>query len=405
MRDKLRENDGKKPDLNVPANSTPLNLCLISRRYQPQIGGAERVMANMAHALASEGHLVTVLSSQNDTEGVAATADISPANQAENPKLVRLPYSGRRVLGTLGYMSAMRRWLKRYRPDLIYVSMLKHDAYVAVKAGKSLGVPVVLRPEGAGETGDLAWQKRGRFGHWIGQTTRQADAYIALSPRIENELLEAGFDAQKIYPIANGVPVPKVEPTAARAGRLAVFVGRLAPEKGLDTLLNAWPEVVRSFPDARLKLVGTGPLEAELKRKVAELQIGPSVEFAGARNDVQAILGQASLFLLPSREEGLSMALLEAMAQALPVVVSDIPGNRILVTPDITGWVFPPNQAKMLAAKIKEAFGDEERTAAMAEVGRGLVQGRYSIEAVARQHLELFRRLIDESQRRGGMKP
>lgn len=362
-------------------------------------------MANLAHALASEGHLVTVLSSQNDAEEVAATADNSPANQAENPKLVRLPYSGRRVLGTIGYMTAMRRWLKRHRPDLVYVSMLKHDAFVAVRAGKSLGFPVVLRPEGAGETGDLAWQKRGRFGRWIGQVTRQADAYIALSPRIENELIEAGYDTQKIFPIANGVPVPKNAPKVARTGRLAVFVGRLAPEKGLDTLLDAWPEVLRPFPNARLKLVGTGPLEAELKHKVAASQIGLSVEFAGARNDVQAILSEASLFLLPSREEGLSMALLEAMARALPVVVSDIPGNRILVTPDVTGQVFPPNQSKLLADRIIGAFGDEERSASMAEVGRGLVQGRYSIEAVARQHVELFRRLIDESQRSGGIKP
>ncbi len=358
-------------------------------------------MANMAEALARSGHLVTVLSSQNDAEGIAASSDNEPADQDHNPKLIRLPYNGLRMVGTAQYMWGLNSWLNRHRPDLVYVSMLKHDAYVAVRAGQKLGIPVVLRPEGAGLTGDLAWQKRGRFGAVIGRKTRQANGLVALSETIERELLEDGYDAQRIHLIANGVPVP-AEPWSndkAMVARHVVFVGRLAQEKGLDTLLNSWPEVLKSFSGLQLRLIGDGPMRTVLEQQSDRLGITKSVQFAGALTDAAEQIRKASLFVLPSREEGLSIALLEAMAMGLPVVASNIPGNRILVKPGMTGRLALPDQALMLSEMIIQAFANQELTLRMAQAGRALVQTSYSIEAVAQRHLELFRRMIDETPR------
>ena len=381
--------------------SQPMRLVLISRRYPPQIGGAERVMANMAEALARAGHLVTVVSSQNAAEGIAATPNTEPADQHHNPKLIRLPYNGLRMIGTAQYMWGLDRWLNRHRPDLVYVSMLKHDAYVAVRAGQKLGFPVILRPEGAGLTGDLAWQKRGRFGAVIGRKTRQANGLVALSETIQRELLTDGYDPNRIHLIANGVPVP-VEPWSndkANVTNQVVFVGRLAQEKGLDTLLDAWPEVLKSYPEKQLRLIGDGPMRAALEQQAKHLGIANSVEFAGALSDAAKQIRQASLFVLPSREEGLSIALLEAMAMGLPVVASDIPGNRILVKPGVTGRLALPDQPLMLSEMIIQAFANQAMTMEMAQAGRALVQTSYSIEAVAQKHLELFRRMIDETPR------
>lgn len=378
----------------------PLNLVLISRRYPPQIGGAERVMANMAAALAGQGHLVTVLSSENLAEGVARTAETTPADREHNPKLIRLPYSGLRMVGTAGYMAGLGRWLARHKPDLVYVSMLKHDAFVAVRAGHKANFPVVLRPEGAGATGDLAWQSRGRFGGCIGRVTRQANAFVALSPRIADELLKAGYPAAKIKTIANGVPVSELSKSKDVTNHNVIFVGRLADEKGIDTLLEAWPAVVGRVPSARLKLVGDGPLRGPLTQQAQRLGIAASVEFCGARTDVTQLLDQSGLFVLPSREEGLSIALLEAMAQALPVVASDIPGNRILITHGQTGLLFKPGDAKGLAESITQSLLDRDEARARAKAGHRLVLDQFSIQAVARQHVELFRRLIAEKQPR-----
>lgn len=131
-------------------------------------------------------------------------------------------------------------------------------------------------------------------------------------------------------------------------------------------------------------------------------RISGSVDFSGALANAAEELGQADLFVLPSREEGLSIALLEAMALGLPVVVSDIPGNRILVRQDQTGRLALPNHPSMLAQMIKEALSGNEQTLAMARAGRELVDDRFSIEAVAEQHLALFRDLLSEMSSRNG---
>ena len=122
----------------------------------------------------------------------------------------------------------------------------------------------------------------------------------------------------------------------------------LAPEKGLDTLIDAWPAVRAAHPEARLILIGEGPERAALEASESEslgLTLGPgqAVELPGASADATAALRDADLFVLPSREEGMSIALLEAMALGIPLVASSIPGNRRLVSDFKHGRLAPPD--------------------------------------------------------------
>ncbi|HEY2146684.1 MAG TPA: glycosyltransferase, partial [Pirellulales bacterium] len=114
---------------------------------------------------------------------------------------------------------------------------------------------------------------------------------------------------------------------------LAVYTGRLHRMKGLNDLIAAWPRVLKHHPAARLWLVGEGPEHAVLERKARSLGLNARVVFAGSFDNLEDILTAADLFVLPSFEEGLSIALLEAMAVGLPVVASDIAGNRLVVEP------------------------------------------------------------------------
>ena len=154
-------------------------------------------------------------------------------------------------------MSNLTRWFYENPVDLAYVSMLKHDAYSVIGAGERLGFPVVLRPEGAGATGDIAWQSWGNFGRTIGRRCRRASAFVSISKAIEQELrdgISSGNDAAsavkardhgeeespRIVAIPNGVPVPELAWQRRldwRGAPRAVFVGRLAAEKGLDLLV------------------------------------------------------------------------------------------------------------------------------------------------------------------------
>ena len=129
----------------------------------------------------------------------------------------------------------------------------------------------------------------------------------------------------RIEPIPNGVPIPAIpwqRRSDWRAAPRVMFVGRLAPEKGLDTLIDAWPEVLSRYSEARLILIGEGPLRLMLEERVRRLgmTLGPdqTVELPGATTDPTKTLREADLFVLPSREEGMSIALLEAMATWYP---------------------------------------------------------------------------------------
>ncbi|RMF99031.1 MAG: hypothetical protein D6741_08970, partial [Planctomycetota bacterium] len=229
----------------------PLRLVLITRRFWPLVGGAERVTANLAAGFKDAGCRVQILTARWEPHWPQQV-------RCRDVPVIRLPQPRLRVWGTLRYMRAIRTWLKRHRDeyDLVYVSMLKHDAYAALGAvGRD--VPVVLRAEGGGETGDCAWHRRGVGGTLIAARCRRAPLVIAPSQPIADELAASRFAPSKICVIPNGVPIPPpVTPESRIAARLAigranprlqvdpleqlaVYTGRLHPAKGLAVLVEA----------------------------------------------------------------------------------------------------------------------------------------------------------------------
>ncbi len=394
----------------------PARVVIVTRRFWPLVGGAETMTARLAAALAQRLERVTVLTAQWQ-------ANWPREIEHHGVRVVRLPQSSLRWWGTLQYMRAIVRWLRRHRDelDLVYVSMLKHDAYAVIGVAKQLGIPVVLRAEGGGVTGDVCWQLDARFGHAIKNRCISADAVVAPSPAIEQELIAGGYRRERIRYIANAVPMPTRLPasqrTAARdAARatlattsaafqlptnapLAVYTGRLCEEKGLGELVDAWVHVAESHPIARLILVGEGPMRKELLNRIDAAGLRGTVVLAGAFDDVEDFLCAADLFVLPSWEEGLSLSLLEAMAAELPVVATDIPANRVVVDDGEQGLLVPPHDAKALAAVILRVIDHPADARRMAAAGRERVAMDFSMERSVTAHLELFGRLCD--QRKG----
>ncbi len=364
-----------------------MKIALVTRRYPPLIGGAERVLSYLGPAMAAAGAEVSVLTSR--LEGMAA------AEGSGSFRVARLATSRLRFVGTWLYMRELARWFARNRVDVAYVSMLKHDAYAVLAQGRRWGFPVVLRPEGAGATGDLAWQAWGRFGRRIGRRCREADAVVAISAAVRAELVGDGYDPARVVDLPNGVPVPE-EPWRPRGDGgpfRVVFVGRLATEKGLDALVDAWSLVRAEVPGSLLTLIGEGPERPRLAARIGRLGLDDAVAMPGASADPSGVVRGSDLFVLPSREEGMSIALLEAMALGIPVVASAIPGNLALMTDGVHGRLAPPDDPPALARTILDARADP-LAPAMAGAARRRVAGAFSIEAVARRHLALFARLI-----------
>lgn len=208
-----------------------------------------------------------------------------------------------------------------------------------------------------------------------------ADADLLLA------LTRADADAWAFDGMSNAGSIPNplhVTParTAPRTEPVVVRLGRLAFEKGQDMLLESWSRVAPRHPDWRLRLYGSGPDEAALRRQAAELGLSGSVEFAGATSDIEAALTGASVFALSSREEGFPMSIMEAMAYGLPTVAFDCaPGVRELLTHGHDGLVVTPGNTIEFAVALDRLMGDADRRDSLGEAARASVR-RYDPETV-----------------------
>lgn len=382
-------------------------VVIITRRFWPLVGGAEIMAARLASGLHARGAPTTILTARWQRDWPAEI-------EHHGVRVVRLPNPQTRCWGTWRYMQALAHWLRtnRSRFDLAYVSMLKHDAYAAVTAARTAQFPVVLRAEGAGLTGDCHWQLDATCGARIKRRCQRAEAFVAPSPAIERELIVSGYARARIHYLPNGVAIPDARDAASRArvradlaeadaslaigeeAPLAVYTGRLHAMKGLDFLIRAWPKVLERIPNARLWLVGDGPYRAELNDLIGQLGLWGFVYLAGPFDDVEEFLRAADVFVLPSLEEGMSLALLEAMAMGLPVIASAIPANEAIVEQGVTGWLAPPRDSDQLAALMLEAFEHRDQARRLGQAARESVTQRYLLDKMVDAHLDLFARLL-----------
>lgn len=367
-------------------------------------------MANLGEALVGMGVDVRVVTARWQAEWPAEI-------EFRHLPVVRLANPRQRFWGTWRYMQALASHLRRrvQSGDLVYVSMLKHDAYAAVKA-VGQRVPVVLRAEGAGRTGDCVWQLEATCGRRIKDCCMKADALVAPSRLIRDELFAAGYPRPRVHHLPNGVPVPAETTTERRSAArtalrpvnpafqiaesapAALYMGRLHEAKGLDYLVAAWSLILQRWPEARLWMAGDGPHRSKLEEQIDARGLRGRIDLVGTFDNTHDLLAAADLFVLPSLQEGLSIALLEAMAAGLPSVVSDIPGNRELIEPEQHGLCVPVQDPNALASAIDRILSERVLARRLGAAARLRASQDYSIETMARRHLELFEELWETNR-------
>jgi len=198
----------------------------------------------------------------------------------------------------------------------------------------------------------------------------------------------------KVVTIQNGVNLGAMrqrEPGGAGPLVRLIHVARLDnAAKDQVTLLRALRLVADWFPAVTLDIVGDGPDHGMLAGTADALGLHQRVRFLGARGDVADLLRAADLFVLSSVTEGLPMAVLEAMATGLPVVATDVGGNREVVVDGQTGCLVPPRSPQALAWAICGCLRDPVRAWEMGQNGRQRVEGQFDLDSVARQYLQLY---------------
>jgi glycosyltransferase involved in cell wall biosynthesis len=233
---------------------------------------------------------------------------------------------------------------------------------------------------------------------------------MILNDGMREEGISEGFPMEQLYWMPNPVdtnyfapcdPTVRIERRArhgiSSTAPVVLYCGRLAPEKGLPSLIAAFALVVRRIPEAVLVLVGDGPLRTTLAEQAAKLGVPEkSIVFTGRVSppDVVTWLQIADLFTLVSPSEGFSCALAEAMSTGLPSVVSDITGNRQLITSERHGLLAPVGDSEAIAAAMVRIFEDQPLRLAMAQESRNTVLANYSTSKVADRYEALFQEAI-----------
>jgi glycosyltransferase involved in cell wall biosynthesis len=191
-------------------------------------------------------------------------------------------------------------------------------------------------------------------------------------------LVYNSIDIERFAPVSEGSP----ERAEVLAGWSPVIgsTAMLRPEKGVDTLVEAFASLTRKAPAAGLLLVGGGPLQVRLEARIRELGLEDRVYFAGPVTDVLPWLRRMDIFVLPSLSEALSNSLLEAMSVGCPAVASQAGGNPELVRDGETGYLFQPGDAAGLAGKLQLLVQDPALRARLAAAGRAFIAQNFSRE-------------------------
>lgn len=395
-------------------------------------GGVQAVQARLCRALRASGHRVTEgFAHAADEIPIAAGVQLDVATSAGSgvsadeghcarwwcPLEVDSPRSVARVPGTAIRVALailrLLHGLARLRPDVVNVHFVRGHAAYFLLLRPVFGYRVVLSAHGSDL---LAPSEAG--GRHLPALVRRADAITVVSADLARAARALpGVEPGRVVLIPNGiehrfwsasppVPVRELSGTDAAAadpsGPRVLAVGRLEPIKGLDVLLSAWVRLRERRPRARLVIIGTGSVLGALREQARDLGIVEHVEFTGhlAPAKVRERLAGAAAYVLPSRSEGMPLALLEAMAAGVPVIAARVGGVPEVLgesdgarEPGRHGLLVAAEDADGFARALDRVLGDEALATRLASAAR-VRAAEYSAERSVAAYESLFESLV-----------
>jgi glycosyltransferase involved in cell wall biosynthesis len=310
----------------------------------------------------------------------------------------------------LGVAWTLLRERRRYQ--IVYFLMQGLHLAAGLPVARLLGKPVVMKVSGSGIITIMRGSWLGRLELWF--LRRWARRVMILNPGMAGEATAAGLDSDLLLWMPNPVDTDEFAPCTPERRRelrarfglepsapTVVFVGRLAPEKELPSLIRAFAAARREVANAALVLVGDGPLRGELETLAAGLSLAGAIRFTGRQTgaEVREWLQASDVFALVSSNEGLACSLLEAMSVGLPSVVSDIPANVQLVETEVHGLHAALGSPDPIAGALRRLLVDALLRARMGAAARQRVLAGYSIDKVMDRYEALFSEALDTERR------
>jgi glycosyltransferase involved in cell wall biosynthesis len=369
---------------------------MITQAYLPHVGGAERQLSSLVPLLRKRGVEVDILTRRY--------AGLSTYEEIDGSPVHRFPVPGPKAIAMLSFVSRSILKLGSLRPDLIHAHELLSPATIAIVAKRFYGMPVVAKVLRGGQLGDVEKLKsRPMGGLRLTMLNRGIDAFVTISREIDDELNNLGIEPSRREWVPNGVDTNRFSPVSLDEKRalrdklglsvgapLTVFIGRLVPEKQIDRLVEAWPQVRKQVPGAELLVIGSGILETRLQELASE-----GIQIPGQMEDVCPYLQAADVFVLPSSTEGLSNSMLEALSTGLGVVVTSVGGAPDVIIDGQDGLLVSPDDISELIDAVVKLLKDDDLRLRLGDSGRRVIGGKYSLTQTADQLVGLYLRLIE----------
>lgn len=347
---------GARVEGQTESSGTAMNCLFL--RPQTERGGVTRHMVTLAHELTRRGHRVRVATSGGEWLTEFPAASLCP----------RIPLYPSTLPNLLLSVARLRGLVRREKIEILH----SHHRFSTV-VGR-----VVARLTGAPLVSTVHEFKADR--HWLAPLWLAPSVCVATHALKDHLVRLYGVAPERVTIVRFGQAPTRPDPSAtsylqsvlgaAAGGPVVGFVGRLAPEKDVATLLRALPEVFRACPAACGVLVGEGEERRVLEALAEDLGIAGRVHFLGARPDALRLMKAMDVVAVPSLTENFSLTVAEAMEAGRPVVASAVGGLVEMVEDGVTGFLVPPRSPEALGRRIADVLAKPLRAATMGAAGR-----------------------------------
>ncbi len=384
----------------VASRDTGIRVLMFCPQFAPIIGGAERQAEKLARMLVTQGVSVTLWTPRLDL----ASPD---RERVDGVEVVRFPLSdlaGRfprmHGIGVLNAPWITLQLIWRLRSpartvDVVHCHIGSLQTVAVALAARLAGKPVICKAAMADDRSDLGEAAKGgvtgTLVAWLGRNV--FNRWVATTQAVKSALMRAGVQEGKIVVIPNGVDLPSLATAGVKRAlvRRFLYLGRLSTNIDRDvlTLLRAFDDLGDQYSDVELAIVGDGDLLDATRDMVAGCRHAERIQVPG-QGDPAAWLAWADAFVLPSRREGLSNALLEAMAAGLPCIANDIPPNREVLDEGNAGLLVPVGAAADLCHAMTLLCADNIRATKFRRQALERARSRYSLVSVGERYKGLY---------------
>lgn len=381
---------------------------MFAPQFAPLIGGSERQAERLGKALAARSVDVVVmtprLDAQSPSEEVLGCLRIRRFVLRDLSRRLATPRGVGVINGPwLILQIVIAMWKAAARADVVHCHIGSLQSVAVAIAARLRGRPVICKAAMADAQSDLGeMMRQGLVNRLLVPIARRIfTRWVATTQAVADGLIRAGVDSRRIVVIPNGVdPASDSQVWHPRPVRNFLYLGRISTNANRDVagLIRAFDAVAAQVPDANLSVVGDGDLLDATRQIASDCVHAARVRMPGA-GDARQWLNWADCLVLPSRREGLSNALLEAMAVGLPCIASDIPPNREVLAEGSCGLLVSIEDHEAWCAAMLGVCRDAALAARLGQSARSRVEHCYSLTTVTSRYLDLYSELIPRRSR------